>query len=639
MPRNESNIASKAKRKLNLDQMDQDVASPAQKSGKRVGSQPTADSFETAKRRSVGKRKTLNNTSIDNDNNNAIPPEKDKIKQRQCAKRGKGKGQEQITDQNSVESIRANDCIGVQTEHGIDSNNGKPNKAPQRKEMDSAIPGGSGVQTNTNFGANQMYDGIDIDVDTDEDVFSETDEVVILPRKPEDEEIPPEVVEKLKEHLVMQEYIGQVVDKRISKLEEYFLAHSSNGKGDTTDANANAGKEGSVDISGLNRSGNHRLKVIMTKSPSETTIYKPGLHKDSGSQPEEIINRISNFVEEIRIGHRKDVTPNRASDNVDKAVIRTDCHQQQQQDCDTERNGKREKCEQDSADHVVLEAEQLRVQIQPPKGKESFDFNKFLQNLDDDDEFFHVTCHIDETLRAKIAKGEFVDLEKLLPKDCGSMGGVAAAQNTESKVELVSKDGHTYFRPVRESQINGLRKWEQAFRIYAAIYTNANPSRAHEIWQYIHVINVAASSYQWENVASYDLTFRQLMAFKPQCSWAKTYLQGWNLALRDPIGGANKNFNTGLQVHDKSFGSNNFQGGNGRCDWRDNCCWKFDRNKCNSSNCNFDHRCTYCGGWNHGFYNCRKRLRKESGNSSNNGNGSNGNSHGSKRRHHSPHKR
>ena len=52
----------------------------------------------------------------------------------------------------------------------------------------------------------------------------------------------------------------------------------------------------------------------------------------------------------------------------------------------------------------------------------------------------------------------------------------------------------------------------------------------------MHVINVAAASYHWDNVASYDLTFKQLMAFKPHRSWAKTYNQGWNLAMRDPMG-------------------------------------------------------------------------------------------------------
>ena len=168
----------------------------------------------------------------------------------------------------------------------------------------------------------------------------------------------------------------------------------------------------------------------------------------------------------------------------------------------------------------------------PPKGKE-FNFEHFLHNIDDDDEFFHITCHINPTLRNKIAQGEFIDLEQLLPKD-KSLNGMSVQQE-EHKVELVSSGSHTYFRPMKDTQITGLRKWEQAFRVYAAIYTESNPERSGEIWQYMHGINVAASSYHWDNVASYDLTFRQLMAFKPHRSWVKTYNQGWNLAMRDPI--------------------------------------------------------------------------------------------------------
>ena len=34
-----------------------------------------------------------------------------------------------------------------------------------------------------------------------------------------------------------------------------------------------------------------------------------------------------------------------------------------------------------------------------------------------DDDFLHLTCHIEPSLIHKIEKGEFVELEKLLPKD------------------------------------------------------------------------------------------------------------------------------------------------------------------------------------------------------------------------------
>ena len=41
--------------------------------------------------------------------------------------------------------------------------------------------------------------------------------------------------------------------------------------------------------------------------------------------------------------------------------------------------------------------------------------------------------------------------------------------------------------------------------MYAAIYSEANPHRAAEIWQYMHVINTAAAAFIWDNVPSYDL--------------------------------------------------------------------------------------------------------------------------------------
>ena len=104
-------------------------------------------------------------------------------------------------------------------------------------------------------------------------------------------------------------------------------------------------------------------------------------------------------------------------------------------------------------------------------------------------------------------------------------------------MEMVSRDGMTYFVPASEKdvKINGIRRWEQAFWVYAAIYCKENLLRSAEIWQYIYVINTAASTYQWEDVAWYDYTFRQVMSLNPQRSWGKTYGQLWNLAMVNPI--------------------------------------------------------------------------------------------------------
>ena len=103
-------------------------------------------------------------------------------------------------------------------------------------------------------------------------------------------------------------------------------------------------------------------------------------------------------------------------------------------------------------------------------------------------------------------------------------------------MEWIQCDGGTFLVPARkESRITNFRRWEQAFRMYATIYCGANPYRAKEIWQYISVISTATSSYIWDNVYSYDVTFRQLMAFNPSRSWAVTYNQMWNLSMREPI--------------------------------------------------------------------------------------------------------
>ena len=151
-----------------------------------------------------------------------------------------------------------------------------------------------------------------------------------------------------------------------------------------------------------------------------------------------------------------------------------------------------------------------------------------------DDDFFHLTCQIEPSLIHKIEKGEFVELEKLLPKDRSSF---SKGGGDETRLEWVQRDGSTYLVSAanRDNRITGIRHWEQAFRAYATIYCAANPQRSKEIWQYIAVINTAASAYTWDNVYNYDITFRHLMAFNPHRSWAVTYNQMWNLSMRDPI--------------------------------------------------------------------------------------------------------
>ena len=304
----------------------------------------------------------------------------------------------------------------------------------------------------------------------------------------------------------------------------------------------------------------------LIKSPSDTTLYTPALKKKL--TPTGVVGRningatgdsdcdmritgvtdvaqisgtnadlINNFVEAVRIQqHPDDEVIRRRSD-----VAAVEMQEAQRR-----------------AEHGILEAEKFTATVEQPGNPSKFLLPQPLSLAHDrpngpiarmnvgvgtdnaarifdigsgvsDDDFFHLTCHIEPSLIHKIEKGEFVELEKLLPKD--KFGKIE-----EGRMEWVHRDGGTFLVPVqRDGKISGFRRWEQAFRAYATIYCGANPHRSKEIWQYITVINTAASSYAWDNVYNYDITFRHLMAFNPHRSWAVTYNQMWNLSMRDPI--------------------------------------------------------------------------------------------------------
>ena len=176
----------------------------------------------------------------------------------------------------------------------------------------------------------------------------------------------------------------------------------------------------------------------------------------------------------------------------------------------------------------------------------------------------------------------------------------------------------TFLAPAqeRDQKINGIRKWEQAFRVYAVVYCATNPGRSGEIWQYIYTINSAASSYQWDNVAFYDHTFRQMMSERPHRNWAKNYAQLWQLALKDPINRNPNQPSTSGQPNQSTPGTK-------QKSWHDRCCWDFNRKgSCSQTNYPYDNRCKICGAWSHGSNTCRKKNSSDKGSGGTNNGGS-----------------
>ena len=247
----------------------------------------------------------------------------------------------------------------------------------------------------------------------------------------------------------------------------------------------------------------------IVKSPSDTTIYVPAFNaqlcnwltqdnnqvlqdhlvantnrvqameisnmtQPNGVQHEQsvdVINQIAKFIEGIRTGQEA-IQPSTSA--APCAAVGGGDVEKSQLDLARERSSK-----------MVVEAEQFWVSVNAPGNinicdmqlNKAYDHsnqigtahgtvnpivvNKGLDmetvhqigGLDVDDQFFHVTCHIEDSLREKIQQGEFVDLEKLLPKH--SRGSL-----NDNKMDLIYKDGHSYFVLAQnDNKINGVRRW------------------------------------------------------------------------------------------------------------------------------------------------------------------------------------
>ena len=165
------------------------------------------------------------------------------------------------------------------------------------------------------------------------------------------------------------------------------------------------------------------------KSPSDTTIYVPALHKiNEADNAEEIMDKVSNFVESMRIEnqHKHFGSSGKQRDRQHDRPIskkRLDMSTQQHSHEGSTPNQEREAAphpeipdDQAQARQKVVEAELFDASVEPPKKgnvnlflKEFSIMDRIKRNESDDDidnQFFHLTCHVDSTLKDKIERGE-----------------------------------------------------------------------------------------------------------------------------------------------------------------------------------------------------------------------------------------
>ena len=179
----------------------------------------------------------------------------------------------------------------------------------------------------------------------------------------------------------------------------------------------------------------HRKSNQMLKSPSDTTIYAPALKltpdKDyrNIALDKNVVNcgpiqstnqgynhnidkQISDFIENIQIQE----SPGQGRD----CQVPAEEKNEETQPCPGTSKTTAEKLQdaENFADQMILQGERNRAALELPKGKAEQNLGTAsTQKGLSDDEFFHLTCHVDPNLKSKIERGEYIDLEKLLFKD------------------------------------------------------------------------------------------------------------------------------------------------------------------------------------------------------------------------------
>ena len=171
----------------------------------------------------------------------------------------------------------------------------------------------------------------------------------------------------------------------------------------------------------------------------------------------------------------------------------------------------------------------------------------FLHSAMVDESYQMVGAHLDESLKRKIIKHEYVDLVRLLPRD-------RVRSETDNQLEMVNRGGKTYWVPYSDRDltvINSYHRWDLAFRIFCDVFTRQHPNRASELIQYHHLIQSTSLSYVWDNMYAYDIDFRLHLSRNPERSWALILQQAWSYRLKEKL-----SVNRSSSGDHRGFGSN-----------------------------------------------------------------------------------
>ena len=123
------------------------------------------------------------------------------------------------------------------------------------------------------------------------------------------------------------------------------------------------------------------------------------------------------------------------------------------------------------AERIIREAELSKALVYDTPGKDDKKLlplnmiSDYVQDAIADEHYKIISTHIDQTTKTKILNNEYVDFAELLPRD-------RVSQEEDGRVQMIFKNGIPFYVPVNDyQQISSFSRWEQAFRVFSAIYT------------------------------------------------------------------------------------------------------------------------------------------------------------------------
>ena len=339
---------------------------------------------------------------------------------------------------------------------------------------------------------------------------------------------------------------------------------------------------------------NQNANLMQTNnSQSEVTIYQNAVPKRNSSSSEDggILDSSDKLILNANVLSDMEHVPSRGNSR------------------DVDNKQSRSLSAEEHTEQIIRQAEAAKAKIFPPTGRDDIGQlgQKFEFVAKIDQEYLSIGSHVDEGMRDRIQRGEYMDFAKLLPKD-----RITTVED-DGRMELIMRNGKFYWVPVTESvAINCFSKWEQAFRIYANIYTSKFPNKSSELIQYNHIIHSIASSYTWENVYSYDREFHIHLSKHPERSWSVILQQAWSMKLRDRISSGSSEYVTGGAGNHSNAQSGQNPGSSGPMPSKgkiSEACKRYNGGRCKfGTTCRYKHKCLYCGKFRHTVLTCRKLM-------------------------------